>query len=116
MDSYRKRKPGRRSKYTHNFIQQAVKYILENDLTERAAGKHFDVSHGQIHRWIKAVGTELVNLKSIGTMAALSPSVHGDDNCYEQIKLLQNALEMAQLKVTGLETIIDLLNQLTKLV
>ena len=108
MDLYHNRKPGRRSKHSHTFKLEAVKYVLENDMTHRAAGKHFNVSYGSIQQWIKAFRSEIVSLNPIGTMATLSPSVHRDDNCNEQIKLLQNALEMAQLKVTGLETMIDL--------
>ena len=108
MNLYPKRKVGRRSKYSHSFKLQAAKYILETDMTNREGAKHFNTSHGTINRWIILFRSEIEDLKSIGTMAALSPSVHRDDNCNEQIKLLQNALDFAQLKVTGLETMIDL--------
>ena len=108
MNLYPKRKAGRRSKHPHSFKLQAAKYILENDLTHREGAKHFNTSHGTINRWIILFRSEIEDLKSIGTMATLSPSVHYDDNRDEQIKVLQNALDMAQLKVTGLETMIDL--------
>ena len=108
MDRYSSRKPGRRPRFTTTFKKQAVEYILKNDITHRAAGKYFNVSHGLIYRWIKAYHTEIEDLNPIGTMATLSPSVHYDDNRDEQIKVLQNALDMAQLKVTGLDTMIDL--------
>ena len=108
MNFYPKRKAGRRSKHSHSFKLQAAKYILENDMTHREGAKHFNTSHGTINRWIILFRSEIEDLKSIGTMAALSPTVHGDDNCNEQTKSLQKALDLAQLKVTGLETMIDL--------
>src|SRR5437879_9338029 len=108
MDRYSNRKPGRRPSFTTTFKKQAVEYILKNDITHRAAAKYFNVSHGLIYRWIKAYHTEIEDLNPIGTMATVSPAVHRNDNCDEQINLLQNALNLAQLKVTGLETMIDL--------
>lgn len=108
MNFYPKRKVGRRPQHPHSFKLEAAKYILENDMTHREGARHFNTTHGSISRWIILYRSEIEDVKSIGTMATLSPSVHHDDNCDERIKLLQTALDLTQLKVTGLETMIDL--------
>ena len=109
MELNLKRKPGRRPSDTKNFILTVVKYVLQHDISYAEAARHFKVSNRtQVNRWVKKYHSEIAGLNDIGQMPTLSPSEQRDDNCASQTKALQKALEDSALKISVLETMIDL--------
>ena len=103
------RTKGKRSKWTRTFILHVVKTVLEANLTNVEAARRFNLSCPRmVSRWVMKYHSELEELNSIGPMATNSPMAQDNDSCTEQTKMLQKALDQAQLKVTALETMIDL--------
>ena len=102
-------KKGRPSRYSKPFILHVVKTLIDEGMTYSYAATHFNIAHRTlVGKWAKRYHSEIEALKTIGPMASHSPSVQYNENCAEQTKTLQKALQQAQLKVTVLEAMIDL--------
>lgn len=102
-------KAGRRPKYTESFARQVVRDILINHLTFRRAAQRYNIASAtHVHRWYKKYSVEIGQMITTPKPIAQENDVHATDKDAAAIKELQKALEIANLKITSLEIMIDI--------
>jgi transposase-like protein len=108
MERYVK-KHGKIKVWSPTFKLHVVKTIVEQDLSYTEAAVQFSIRHScTIGKWVRQYRDEIACPKTIGTMQQHSPTVPPDCSGAEQIRQLQQSLEEASLKITALNTMIDL--------
>jgi transposase len=104
----RKKKTGPKPKYPESFAKQVVRDIIKNDLSIREAARHYNVrSTTVVHGWYKKYSADIEQMMTTPMEVPQdnpTPATQKDAT----IKELQKALEMANLKITSLEIMIDI--------
>lgn len=104
---YKREKPGKKSPFTDSFRRMVVEEVLSGKIFIAAAAKKYGVPHrSTVSSWIKwyKKNNDIV-------VPILSPVSEQKNNKsaeeLDRIKELETALELAKLKIIGLETLID---------
>ena len=104
---YKRQKPGKKSPYSDSFRRKVVEEILSGAIHAGGALKKYGISRaGNITDWMKwyRKNHDIVESKSSPVVKSQSPTSAQEA---QRIKELEAALELAKLKVIGLETLID---------
>jgi len=112
---YKKQKPGKKSPFSDSFRRMVVEEVLSGKIFIAAAAKKYSVPHrSTISAWVKWYknNNDLV--------VSIPPSVSEQKNNTSaeesaRIKELEAALELAKLKIIGLETLIDVAEEQLKI-
>ena len=97
----------KRAKFTDSVRRKAVREILSGVITVEEAKIKYGVKHkSSIQEWIKAFSSEISNIRPLPmSNKENAPQTSSDEQ--KRIKELEEALLQAQLKIAGLETLID---------
>ena len=96
---------GRKSHYSESFRKQLALTVLQENLTLDAASQRFGIPNQTISRWVLRHIDEIEQTNVIGTMTNSAPG-----NLEYESKLRN-----AQLKITALETMIELAEKTYKI-
>ena len=104
---YKKQRTGKRSPYSDSFRRMVVEEVLSGSIYIAGAAKKYGIAHrSTVSSWIKwhqnNADIELPKPPSMNEKETDRPE--GES---EQIRELKAALELAKLKIIGLETLID---------
>jgi transposase-like protein len=107
-ERHNRKSGGSKKHHSQSFRKQLVLTVLQEELTLREAEKRFGISNQTISRWVLRHYDEIEQTNVIGSMNhSFIPSP--DFNEYE------SKLRQAQLKITALETMIELAEQTYKI-
>ena len=103
-----KKKAGRRFTHDMSFIRAVVREYQTSDLSINQLARKYCLGHTQVQKWIQRFSSEL----SDQIIAVVSPMTPEEQQQLEALKKqneeLLKKLELANLKVTGLEMMIDI--------
>jgi len=109
----RKRGISKSSKHSESFRKLVALAVIKENLTLKEASERFNVIHQTISRWVLHYYDEIEQTNVIGTMThppdATTPAPLPELTEYE------TKLRQAQLKITALETMIELAEQTYKI-
>lgn len=107
-----KNKSGRRFKHEMGFIRQVVRHYETSDLSTYQIGQIYGVPANQVTRWKQRFSSELsvVNPQS-PTLPMTAEEQKELDVLKKQNEELLKKLELATMKITSLETMIDVAEQ-----
>jgi len=104
----RRRKAGPKPKYPESFAKQVVRDIIINDLSFRDAAKHYNLASATMpYGWYKKYSAEIEQMIT-DPMEVPPEAAPNETEKDPTIKELRKALEMANLKITSLEIMIDI--------
>ena len=104
---YKKQKPGRKNPFSDSFRRMVVEEVLSGKIYIAAAAVKYGVpSRATISAWVKWYKK---NNDIVVSIPASVPESKNNTQAKEsaRIKELEAALELAKLKIIGLETLID---------
>lgn len=113
---FKRSKPGRKPVYDEAFKSRVCLEVLKGNLSISEAKSRYGIKgDGNIYRWVKeftepARGSNLDPMNTTNSSAGEKQQASDDERAQELIKRteeLQAALELAQLKITALEVMIE---------
>ena|SRR5688572_12845825 len=108
----RKNKSGKGFKHDVAFMRAVIREYEASDLSLRQIGSKYGISANQVIRWRKRFSSELSEEKSLTPSLPMNPEEQKEfDALKKQNEELSKRLELANLKITGLETMIDIAEQ-----
>lgn len=100
---YKKQRTGKRSPYSDSFRRMVVEEVLSGSIYIAGAAKKYGIAHrSTVSSWIKWYQ----NNSDIEPSKLSTVADQGTDES-EQLQKLKAELELARLKIIGLETLID---------
>jgi transposase len=112
---YKKQKPGKKSPYSDSFRRMVVEEVLSGKIFIAAAAKKHGITHrSTVSSWIRWYRN---NYDIVIPNATPVAEEDKPKSAKEQtrIKELEAALELAKLKIIGLETLIDVAEEQLKI-
>lgn len=108
----KKGKAGPKPKYELSFKRKLCEELLSGTISLRGIVRKYNLrSVGTVSGWIKwyqQEQIELINLQSMSTQPSQSETNDSSSKSSEEYRKLQEELKLAKLKVTALETMIDI--------
>ena len=107
----RKRKGGNWFKYEFAFMRKVVQEYLDGHESLKKLSKRYNITYGSIAGWYKRyrLGLEPFNEVSLAIMSQDQPQQQDNQiDLQKQNEELLKKLEQANLKITGLEIMIDI--------
>lgn len=104
---YKKQKPGVKSPFSDSFRRMVVEEVLSGKIFIAAAAKKYGIPHrSTVSSWIRwyQKNNDIVLSKPFLVAEEKKNDPAGES---DRIKELEAALELAKLKIIGLETLID---------
>ena len=106
----RKNKRGNSFKHDFAFMRAVVQDYEFSDLSGAQIGHKYGIAANQVHRWKKLFSSELSHSQT-GVLPMNPQEQKQLDALKKQNEELLKSLEQANLKITGLETLIDIAEQ-----
>jgi transposase len=108
----KKGKPGGKHRYEFSLKRKVCEELLGGSITIRELARKYNIpGAGTIMRWVnwyQQEQAELTKLPSMSTEPIKSETDSLPSNSSEEYRKLQEELKLAKLKVTALETMIDI--------
>lgn len=104
----KKEKVGRRFQHSMAFMRQVVRSIMQENLSFGEASTRYGISNIQARRWYYQFYSDIQVVNPEEIMENINQPTSEDK---KKIEELQKALAEANLKIVGLETIIDIAEQ-----
>jgi transposase len=105
---YKRKKSGPKCQYSDNFRRKVVEEILSGSIHAAGAVRKYGIANsGMVASW-KRWYLKNHDIVPKGTPMEEEPKTPPDTAEQAQIKALQDALKLAELKIAALETMIDL--------
>lgn len=104
-------KRGRKRKYSDSYQRQVAYVVLHENLTLKEAGIRFGIAHQTISRFTTRYYNDIAQSNVIGTMATpttSTPEPSPEPSLRQELMEYESKLRHAQLKITALETMIEL--------
>ena len=105
---YKREKPGRKCQYSDSFRRKVVEEILSGNIHMAGAVRKYGLKgSGTLTTWKRwyAKNHDIVPKQEPMQKAQTTPP---DASEHAQIKALQDALKLAELKIAALETLVDI--------
>ena len=99
------RKRGRKSKYSDSYQKQIAYAVIQENLTLKEAALRFGIAHQTISRFTTRYYDDIVLSNVIGTM---NTPPNPESEASDEVQIYEEKLRQAQLKITALETMIEL--------
>lgn len=96
---------GRKSKFSEVHQKQIALTVLQENLTLKEASNRFGIPNQTISRWVLRYYADIEQTNVIASMNAPSISAVVPSN---ELSVYEDKLRQAQLKITALETMIEL--------
>jgi transposase len=107
-----KNKPGKRFQHDMAFMRAVIREYETSDLSTAQIGLKYGLAANQVTRWRKRFSSDLSEEKSLTPDLPMNPEEQKQlDALKKQNEALLKKLELANLKITGLETMIDIAEQ-----
>ena len=104
----KKEKVGRRFQHSMAFMRQVVRSIMQENLSFGEASTRYGISNIQARRWYYQFYSDIQVVNPEEIMENINQPTSEDK---KKIEELQKALAEANLKIVGLETMIDIAEQ-----
>ena len=112
MTREERHKRGNGGKYTDSFKRQISKTVIEENLTLHEAAKRFNLVHQTISRWVLHYYDEIEQTNIISSMNH-PPNIPPAP--LPELAEYESKFKLAQLKITALETLIDVAEKMYKI-
>ena len=110
----RSSKTGRNSKYPVSFKRQVVREVMMENLSNREAMSRFNISSpGLVSYWYKKYSSDIQVLNEEDEMKKADKKALSSEQ--KKIQELERALQEANMKITGLEMMIDIAEEELKI-
>jgi transposase-like protein len=111
----RRKRRGNWFKYEYSFMRKVVQDYLSGHQSVREVAERYNLTYGSVSGWVRRFGADIENENAKEEVALSSMPEEGNKEGFDELKKrneeLLKKLEHANLKVSGLEIMIDIAEQ-----